>query len=247
MARDLEAQVRSLPPDNPLPSRLPFDTSVEAIAGPRVENRLRVLSPRSPLGLQLRSEGDAELNWTVETRVSYPRADGSAGMLVSLLSSGVQGLTAGVATDVFSLNLTPGTYRVDLGFLDSTGASLGTYFEYVRVVEDPVNPQLALDRRVVSPGERLRVRVENAGAETIGYGYFYTLQRYDHHRWRQAPQVDHFFAPLFSLPGGWAGRCQAVRILPQAGPGRYRILKKVRVSSQGSRERTLAERFRVRD
>jgi hypothetical protein len=248
VARDFEAPLRSLPPENPLPKQLPFAPGIEASLGLRWGDDGRLLNSSQPFSLELRSETNVDLNWTVKMQVSHPSQDGSAGALVSLLSAGVSTVSAGVPVDLFQQALSPGTFRIEVDFFDAEGSLLGSYFEYVQVVPQTLKARIAVDRQVVAPGERLRVKIENLGTEPIGYGYFYALQRYDHGRWRQAPQVDHFYASLSNLPAGRAGRCQTVPIFETAEPGRYRILKKIRPQeSRGSGERTLVKYFRVQN
>lgn len=248
LVRDFEAPLRSLPPAEPLPEILPFaPAGVEAYVGPRLEGSPGLLHEHSVIGLHLGGPEDVDLGWTIEVLVSFPGAGGSPGWVVSAARAQVPSPSFKPAV-ITRQPLFPGTYRVDLAFLDKDGATLGSYFEYLQVVPFVLKPKLVLRRKAGSAAGNLELRVENLGTRLISFGAAYGLERYEDGEWQTVPQRRGFFAWKASLSAGRAGPCQAVRIPAALGSGRYRVRKDIKyfVKRAVKVRRTFSKAFFVR-
>jgi hypothetical protein len=141
-----------------------------------------------------------------------------------------------------------GFYRFDMQIADKSGAKIGSYGAYFRVVRPFWRPKLRLTRDVVRPGQRLLIRVENHGSETITYGESFRVQRYEEGAWVEGLDLRRrrWFLWLGFLQPGGAGRCSALVLPTDTPPGRYRIVKSVRTERwPKGREITLAAPFEV--
>ena len=252
VVRDYEAPLRALPPANPVPSLLPFGPpGLEATSFRSTGDGLLYRGARPTL--LMRSEGGRiELNWGGKFLVSRPAADGSIGKVVSERVSRIKEVDSVVSASLFAGGLTQlGSYRIDTLFESQSGEVLGRYFEYVQVVPLIERVRLALSRRVVPPGGRFKVRLENLGTQVMSYGFPYALERHHGGRWRPVPQERAFFMPGLHLQAGEASACQGVRLSAEAEPGLYRIRKLVSVApirseSKRAPEKAISKTFWVR-
>lgn len=112
----------------------------------------------------------------------------------------------------------------------------------------PYKVRLGISRKVVAPGGRINIRVENLGSEPVTYGYLYRLARYENGSWKNLP-TGPFFAPKLYLGAGTAGTCQEIReirIAAKAVAGTYRVTKKVSPAESGhDGQTTVRATFRV--
>lgn len=122
-----------------------------------------------------------------------------------------------------------GFYRFDMQIVDRAGDGIGSYGAYFKVVPPTWKPRLGLSHDIVRPGERLLIRVENYGSETVTYGESFRVQRFEDGAW--APVADLTRHPWFmwlgALGPGGTGRCSSLSLPPDTAPGRYRIAKQV--------------------
>lgn len=103
---------------------------------------------------------------------------------------------------------------------------------------------LKLNPVVVHPGGKVRMRLENLGAESVSYGNPFTLERYEKGRWLRLPSQGPFFAPMHGLSPGKVGDWQVVEIDKSDPPGLYRVQKRIRW--RGTRKAAIRAEFRVR-
>lgn len=249
IARDYERPLQGLPAANPLPESLLFGPPAVKATVPRSPGERLIFQGAEP-GFQIANQGwpAVELNWVIRVRVSRPDAFGSAAIPVSETVMTVGSLGPRELLPIGGEPIAElGTFRVDLVFLDQGGNVLGEYFEYIQVVPFKVRARMRPERRVVAPGRRLRLRVENLGTASVGVEEGYQLQRFEDGRWERAPQQENFFAVLRILRLGQA-HCQSIRIFRSAKPGFYRIRKSIhlRTDQRDQRERVLIETFRVK-
>lgn len=120
-----------------------------------------------------------------------------------------------------------GLYRYDIEFRDhASGALLGRYSEYLRVVKPTFHAGIAVNRDRVPPGQMVLARVENRGTGWISFGLEYKVQRLEGGSWvEQDLGVDGWLLPLILMPGGQSGWCMPYRVPADASPGRYRFVK----------------------
>lgn len=90
-----------------------------------------------------------------------------------------------------------------------------------------VDVRLGIEKRAVSPGRELRLRIEDFGTSDLTYGLSYKLARYSRGSWVHVPHGP-VFGPRFYLRAGTASECQGVDISRHATVGRYRISKSVK-------------------
>lgn len=136
---------------------------------------------------------------------------------------------------------TPRFYRLDVIFKKWTGARLATYSQYFRVV--PVRTRVSIAVSDASPGARLVWRLENQGTTGLIYGLLAAVERHSGFGWvatdllpSGAPDV------AITLPGGFAGACESVKLPDTLEPGSYRIRKDVEL---GKGERSVFGRFTI--
>jgi hypothetical protein len=123
----------------------------------------------------------------------------------------------------------PGFYRADVQISEADGTVLGSYSEYFRVMSPTLKVRLGISNNRVRPGERIAVRPENLGTDSLTYGEDYVVQRRESGYWRGYRPMNGGAWALwlgFIQPGG-AGSCNSPRIPPDTPPGRYRIVKRV--------------------
>jgi hypothetical protein len=154
----------------------------------------------------------------------------------------------GVVTDIGEISFwldtppAPALYRYDIEFRDHTsGALLGSYSEYLRVVRPTFHAGIAVNRDRVRPGETVFARVENRGTSWIEFGLSYEVQRREGDRWvEQDLGVDGWLLPAIFMPSGQTGWCMPYRMPADAAPGRYRFVKGLSFSGRRNGKRALA-------
>lgn len=240
--------VRQLPPGGELPFGPP-DAALSSLSGSVQAGRGRV---GYSLGLNRRPPLKRRLGWQIELRVLKLDWRGNERRLFAerRMSLGVD-QEVGVEDIAISAPVpgAPAYFRLDIALRKKSGAILGRFSEYVRVVPATVNVRLLLSANVVKPNEAVLSRAQNRGsvsvAITVGN---LRLERRTEAEWKVVPPKA---PPSWSggplgiglVPGGALGFCEAVRIPPQAEPGAYRLSE--RFSANGH-SRTVHAPFQVR-
>jgi hypothetical protein len=107
--------------------------------------------------------------------------------------------------------------------------------------------RMAVSKAAISPGEGLKVRVENVGTSSIAYGYSYRLARKSGSSWQEMP-VGPFYGARLVTPAAAAGPCQQVEIGQDPRAGRYRLEKKAWLAERGIQSaRRITITFKVAD
>jgi hypothetical protein len=227
--RDYQRPLDALPAVDHPPEQLPF--------GPRNLNLYqsawsRVIVGKGGFGYGFFDETYRErtlhLNWDVSARVS--RIDSSGLPLATIAERRIQ---LGDVTEPDEIDLWlkvpagPALYRYDLEFRDSrTGAVLGAYSEYTRVVRRSFHAGIAVNRGSFRPGQDAFARIENRGTEAVEFGVAYEVRRFAAGHWgRNLLSNRAWPAVLIGMGGGGSGWCMRYRIPPDAEPGRYRFVK----------------------
>jgi hypothetical protein len=250
LVRDYLKPLRRMRPVRQVPAsgRLPFGPkglSLYAL------NRLRV--GKGAIGFAFSDEAinqPRRLNWRIETKLM--RVD-STGHVVALLATKTRHVgTQEVSTingQRFVVSGKPSYYRVDITLLRLSGAFLGRYSEYFRVVRPTLHVHVMLSDKSVSPGQVIYARVENVGTKPVLPASRALIEQYEGGVWTQVATA--LIPGLRSrvravLYGGEIGRCVQYRVPVSQPPGRYRFTDKVaRLKPVGGPQLTLAEEFQV--
>lgn len=104
--------------------------------------------------------------------------------------------------------------------------------------------RLAIDRRVASPGGKVRVRIENHGSEDVASTPRYGLSRRTKGTWVNIP-TGPFFAPRTVVRAETSGPWQAVHLPNRARAGVYRIRKWVELVEAPRGKTPIQAKFRV--
>jgi hypothetical protein len=191
------------------------------------------------------------LNWVVKSRLTRVNAFGqSRGLLASKTNYlGTQKFDH-PAIQGFLVAGHPAYYRVDIAIGRRSGAILGRYGEYFRVVRPRFQAQLAISDDLVAPDQVLYARIENIGTEPILPSSRMQVERYDGTAWVDASSVSvpgprpHVRAVL---GGGEAAGCGEY-LVPEGQPnGRYRIRSDVSrtLSPESKLQVALFAEFRI--
>lgn len=189
---------------------------------------------------------EVRLEWDVSTAIS--RVDRRGNVLREIAA---EDRYFGVVTDADELDFwldTPAglaLYRYDTEFRDHvSGAVLGSYSEYFRVVKRSYAAGVAVNRDRVRPGQKVFARIENRGTGSVEFGLSYAVERFERGRWvEQDLGVDGWLLPLIVMPGGGSGWCMPYRVPRDASPGRYRFVKELGLG--GRRDKRAVAFFRV--
>lgn len=250
--RDLAAAMRGFPAIRHVPAsgRFPF--------GPR---KMRITPVESPvqagrgrvgfrIGLFPMSGTRRRLGWAIHLRVIRLSAHGAergsvAERRIRLIHS--QEVGREEASIGALVSGTPAFYRLDMAIDSASGAVLGSYSEYVRVVVPTINVRLALDGDLFRPGDLLAIRIENRGTVGIAFQPVHLrLERETSAGWRAIPQER---PPSFGaarqvfVVGGGAGPCDGLRLPTNLPAGRFRVSELVAARSHSVHVRA---GFRVR-
>lgn len=144
----------------------------------------------------------------------------------------------------FDVGARPALYRFDISIRRSTtGAFLGKYSEYFRVVPKRVKVDLALNSPVYAPTGKVAFRLRNTGTADIFYGYEFAIEYHSGGGW-VVDSVTPSGWPLIGLilRGGEVGECQSVTLGGRLGA--YRVTKKYSSSPTGI-EREVRAYFRA--
>jgi hypothetical protein len=129
----------------------------------------------------------------------------------------------------------PAYYRLDIAIDSASGAVLGNYSEYVRVVPPTISVKLALNGDVFRPGDLLVSRIENRG--TVGVNFQPVQPRLERETpagWRTVPQEKQSSIGVgmrVFVVGGGAGPCNGLRLPTNLPVGRYRVSETVAARS----------------
>lgn len=190
---------------------------------------------------------EVRLDWSVKTAIS--RIDRNGSVLRQVTSEEQDfGLVSEIDEELdFWLDVPagPALYRYDIEFRDRDSRELlGSYSEYLRVVKPTFRADIAVDRRHVSPGQKVFARVENRGTSWIEFGLYYEVQRFEGGRWvEQDLGVGAWPLPSILMGSGQSGWCMRYRVPADASPGWYRFVKGLGFGSQRGKLATAA--FRV--
>lgn len=137
----------------------------------------------------------------------------------------------------YRLPKAPRFYRLDVEFVDGSGADTGRFSEYIRVVPRRLDVRLALSDHSLSVDDRLRWRLENFGTLAVSYGLQFGIERYDGASWVDAGLAPKSFPEVgFVTGGGGASQCQAFRVPLNAQPGKYRLIKSAAIGFLAPRD-----------
>lgn len=229
LLHDYQRPLKELPPVQSPPEQLPF--------GPRnlslyQTSFSRVIVGRGGFGYGFFDETYRDrtlrLNWEITARVSRVDSNGKLGQTLHQRAVRVGETKQEDEIDLW-LGVPPGPalYRYDLEFHDlESGALLGSYSEYMRVVRRTFHAGIAVNRKTFQPGQDAFARVENRGTEPVEFGVEYGVQRFEHGHWGRDLIAGRAW-PLVGIGmfGGFAGWCSRYQIPPDAPPGRYRFVK----------------------
>jgi len=229
LLHDYQRPLKELPPVQQPPEQLPFgphNLNFYSTAISRVE------VGRGGLGYSFFDETfrnrTLRLNWEITARIS--RIDRAGNLVRTLHQRTVQ---VGTTNEEDEIDLWLGTpagpalYRYDIEFRDlESGALLGGYSEYLRVVRRTFHAGIFINRKTLHPGQSAFARVENRGTEWVDFGLDYAVQHFEHGHWGRDLMAGRAW-PLIgiSMVGGYAGWCSRYRIPADAPPGRYRFVK----------------------
>jgi hypothetical protein len=120
-----------------------------------------------------------------------------------------------------------GFYRYDIQFSDFNGNLLGSYSQYLRVVQRSVRVRLGINDRRFRPGQTIATRPEDLGTDTLRYGEEFDVQRRVDRHWRRYPPMNQnsWEAWLGVTGAGDAGSCSSFTIPTDTPKGRYRVVK----------------------
>jgi hypothetical protein len=161
----------------------------------------------------------------------------------------------GVVHDVLAIDLSAqlpekaGFYRYDITFRAINGRRLGSYSQYVRVVNPVFNARLRTNTNRYRPGEIIELQVVNRGTTPITYREHAEIKMYDGTSWvpvswprRQSP----VFGREPILFAGQTGPC-GYQLIPKgvAAAGRYRLETDTMTLFGQSLEKALIASFEV--
>lgn len=226
--RDYLRPLRRLPRLHapPVAGQLPF-----APPGVVVATLPSLLIGGGAAGYQLTADPStpgAQLDWRTTATLALVDRRGELVEVEARLTKDVGFLAPGQGAGLrFTLGAKPGLWRIVVVFHSSKGTKLGGFGFYVRVVAGRQDVVLGLDAASYRPGQRVRGRIENFGAEFVGYGYPYGIERRVGGQWGPAPvEIGPFLLPLFHAKPGEAGKvCTRFEIPHSLPPGRYRMVK----------------------
>ncbi len=171
------------------------------------------------------------LNWLIKSELTRVDSMGrSKGLLASKTSYiGTQKFDQ-IKTQAFVVTGKPSFYRVDIVIGRRSGAILGRYSEYFRVVRPRFQAQLAISDESAAPGVTVYARVENLGTEPIVPSSRTMVERYDGAIWIEesalsVPGLRSHIRAL--LPAGRAASCVAYPIPENQPLGLYRVTNSV--------------------
>lgn len=196
--------------------------------------------------------GKALLNWTVTAQLWTINNQGTAVKKVDHNELFIGRLDAARQPfiEVDPLENRLGFYRFDMQIANKNGKVIGSYGAYFKVVRPSWHPKLRLVRDVLRPGERLLIRIENHGSETVSYVESFSVQRFEEGQWMPVPGLaeGRWRMWLGLLSPGKTGRCNSLSLPADTTPGLYRIVKRAgtKVWPEGRRAR-LAAPFEVID
>jgi hypothetical protein len=217
-------------PDS-ISGRLPFAPRSVSVYGGGQFNHVLTSAQSVGYGFSERNfDGTVRLNWTLNAQMWALGRGGRPAREVDSESLYIDRLDA---ADQPHLELEPaskrGFYRFDIQFIDRSGAQLGAYGFYVKVVRPVWRVKLGLQRHRYRPGQLVLSRLENFGTEAMSYGEGFAVQRFDAGRWIASPELtpDGELLWLGVSPPGYVGICNAVSLPKDLEPGRYRVVKQV--------------------
>ncbi len=116
-----------------------------------------------------------------------------------------------------------GFYLFDLEFRQGN-KTLGSFGEYLRVLDPLIDVRLGLKRATYSPGDTLVSRLENIGTQDVAYGFGYAIEQLTPAGWLVVGPSG-YAAPRYVrvLPAGRASECVSYRIPADMPEGHYRI------------------------
>jgi hypothetical protein len=115
--------------------------------------------------------------------------------------------------------------------------TLGSFGEYLRVLDPLIDVRLGLKHATYSPGDTLVSRLENIGTQDVAYGFGYAIEQLTPAGWLVVgPSRNPGPRSVRVLPAGRAGECVSYRIPADMPEGHYRIGKWFLVGPFGSEE-----------
>lgn len=232
--RDYAWPFSRLPAVQPLPGgSLPFGSGRIAASRANITGVVAAdwVSASYGISSSLRVD-DSALGWQVRAELTQVASGGQPLRTVDVRTTSI-----GVLEDAQSTLValaTPsevGIYRVDLTFADPSGAILGSYGEYLRVLPSRLQVRLGMrGGHVFHRGDKVVARLENPGTEEIAHGAGSWVERREGAQWRTLPAWEDIIVPawLRYLRAGMAAPgCISFPIGREFSPGRYRIVKVV--------------------
>jgi hypothetical protein len=197
------------------------------------------------IGLAL-SGPEVKLNWTVISELRRVRRGGVVTRLLRTKRRRVHRVVPArpdLTNFSFSVSGRPSFYRVDVTFFDVSGARLGKYAEYFRILKHRTEYRETVSPVKIHGGEVLTTRTENPGTTGLSFGNDYAIDRFQEGMWRLDPLTPKGFPGIgITIFGGVSYDCK-LGIPVGTPPGHYRFRKKVEAIR--GRPRTIAADFFV--
>lgn len=191
------------------------------------------------------------LNMWTRTTLSEVRA---SGVVISRVKAKTQFLgTRQIDFDVpdgqrFGISGRPGYYRLDIEFRKRTGQVLGSYSQYVRVMQPRYEANIVLNTNVVRPKRPISVRLDNLGTEPILANREITVEGFNGSEWVLVDRVfegNRAFHGKARVYGGWAGPCVSYYVPDNAEFTQFAFRGKVTRYLKGGQMRSVASLVRV--
>jgi hypothetical protein len=227
-------------PKVPKSGRLPFGPPgllLEVDGGP-------VLIGPSTIGFTLfrksrLSKSSPKQELTAKIKLSMVRRDGKPirvlrarrQQLAPILKGSEKRLSFG-----FRISRRSAFYRVDGYFLDDSGARVGHYAAYFRVVPSRSRVRLASSSSPLRGGEVLW-RIENLGTIHVSFGKEFEIERNEGGHWIHDGLTPQGFPGVgFVMGAGAASQCESLLLSADMPSGRYRIRKPVQIGAAKRRD-----------
>lgn len=226
-----EAPLRHLPPlyRPPIDNPLPFGPQNSVLLQEGVSRTGRIVVGGGRFGYMLsdrpRSRSQ-QLGWAVTASLFSLSERGHSRGLLKRVNTRFR--TTGEEPNIsLVLPAEAGFFRFDISF-KRRGKVLGTFSEYLRVLDPILEVRISTMRRAYRPGETLLARVENVGTESVGYGAGYSIERLTDVGWsRVGPSRTVWPRYATGLGAGEAGECMSYAIPNDLPIGRYRFSKAI--------------------
>lgn len=242
LVRDYARPLDRLPEVRQVPEsgRLPFGPPALELYESTLSGR--VIVGRGSFGygfVTRRNDGVLTLGWTVRAEMHALNRRGEVERTVDRGQLWIESVN-NLRQPGLSL-MTPaatGFYRFDIEFESREGEMLGSFSEYLRVVEPRLRVSLGINGKRFRVGDIVQTRVNNIGTQAVLYGASFFVQRLEGAEWVSASGLDLGRWPMYlGVAGpGARGRCSGFQIPEDLPQGRYRVVKRVGVGPHWPRK-----------